>query len=71
MRSEEGAGALTRLMDLSCQLARHAMLLYDTAEAALGMTLMETADRLADEVGVWAARSGYTVEEVTLPLWYA
>jgi hypothetical protein len=33
------------------------------------MSLMETADRLAEEVGVWAARSGYTVDEVTQPLW--
>jgi hypothetical protein len=50
--------ALTRLMELSCDVSRAAEALYDTEEAALGMALMEKADRLSDEVGVWAARSG-------------
>lgn len=65
----ESLAALTRLMDLSCQIAGHAVSLYDTTQTALGMTLMESADHLADEVGVWAGRCGYTMDEVTAPLW--
>jgi hypothetical protein len=41
----------------------------DSEHAAFGVALMGTADRLADEVGVWATRSGHTVDDVTLPLW--
>jgi hypothetical protein len=63
--------ALTRLMTLSSEISDAAMALYATEEAALGMKLMETADRLADEVGTLAIRSGYTADEVTQPLWQA
>jgi hypothetical protein len=63
--------ALTGLMKLSCEISDAATALYDTEHAALGMKLMETADQLADEVGVLAARSGYTADEVTQPLWKA
>jgi hypothetical protein len=63
--------ALTGLMKLSSEISDAATALYDTEHAALGMKLMETADRLADEVGALAARSGYTVDEVTQPLWQA
>jgi hypothetical protein len=61
--------ALGRLMELSCDVSRAAVALYDTEQATLGMTLMETADRLADEAGAWAGRCGYTMDEVTQPLW--
>jgi len=63
--------ALTRLMKLSCEISSAATTLYATEHAALGMKLMGTADQLADEVGVLAARSGYTAEQVTQPLWQA
>jgi len=33
------------------------------------MKLMEIADKLADDVGVLAAHSGYTADQVTAPLW--
>jgi hypothetical protein len=56
-------------MDLSRQVAAHAVALYDTEELQRGMNLMETADRIAEEVGVWAERCGYTIDEVTHPLW--
>ncbi len=32
------------------------------------MQLIETADKIADEVGVCAERAGYTLDEVTTPL---
>jgi len=38
-------------------------------EAARDMKLMEIADKLADDVGVLAARSGYTADQMTAPLW--
>jgi hypothetical protein len=60
---------LTRFMAFSSELADFAMALYDTEEAARGMKLMEFADKLADEIGVLAARSGYTADQVTAPLW--
>jgi hypothetical protein len=56
-------------MALSSKLADCAMALYETEEAARGMKLMEIADKLADDVGVLAARSGYTADQVTAPLW--
>jgi hypothetical protein len=59
----------TRLMKLSCEISDAATALYDTEHAALGIKLMETADRLADEVGMLAAQSDYTADEVTQPLW--
>ena len=61
--------ALTKLMDLSCQVAAHAEALYATEEVQRGMKLMETADLIAEEVGVWTERCGYTIDEVTRPLW--
>ena len=63
--------ALTKLMDLSCQVAAHAEALYATEEVQRGMKLMETADLIAEEVGVWAERCGHTVDEGTRPLWQA
>jgi hypothetical protein len=33
------------------------------------MKVMEAADELAEEVGVLAARLGFTVDEVVTPLW--
>jgi hypothetical protein len=80
MRLEEGAGliarkpqddltALTRLMQLSRHVAETAEALYGTEEAARGMDLMEIADGITNEVGVWAERCGYTLDEVTRPLW--
>jgi hypothetical protein len=68
----EGLGeleALTRLMGLSCDVSRLAVTLYDTEQTTLGMALMETADQVADEVGVWTTRCGHTMDEVTRPLW--
>ena len=61
--------ALTRLMELSCKVSDHAQALYGTEEIGRGMELMETADLIAEEVGVWLLRTGYTIEEVTAPLW--
>ena len=58
--------ALTRLMELSCQVAAHAQA---TEETQRGMELMETADLIAEEVGVWAERCGFIIDEVTQPLW--
>jgi hypothetical protein len=63
--------ALTRLMKLSSEISDAATALYATEQATLGMKLMETADQLAEEVGVLAARSGYTANQVTQPLWRA
>ena len=60
---------LTGLMDLSSQVAAHGEALCSTEETSRGMTLMEIADRLADEVGVLADGSGYTMDEVMAPLW--
>lgn len=60
--------ALTRLMALSCRVADLALKLYDDAPT-LGMKMMEAADLISEEVGVWAERSGYTLDEVTQPLW--
>jgi hypothetical protein len=34
-----------------------------------GIELMEAADKIAEEVGVWASRGGYTMDEVTQPSW--
>jgi hypothetical protein len=48
--------AFTRLMKLSGEISSAAIALYDTEHAALGMTLMETADQLADEVGIGRAQ---------------
>ena len=62
---------LTELMDLSCQAAAYAEALYATEEAQRGMNLMEIADRIAEEVGVWTKRCGYMIDEVTQPLWLA
>ena len=61
--------ALTSLMDLSCQVAAHAVALYGTEEAGRGMHLMKAADQLAEAVGVWAEQTGYTLDEITAPLW--
>ncbi len=61
--------SLTRFMELSSEVAALAMKLGDTEEASLGMKLMETADRISDQVGVAAERAGYTMDEVTRPLW--
>jgi hypothetical protein len=75
MRTKEGEGlkedlaALTRLMALSSQVAAHAEALYATEEVQRGMKLMGTADLIAEEVGVLAERYGYTIDEVTHPLW--
>lgn len=57
--------ALTRLMTLSCEIGDSARE-CDTDQA---MRLIGIADRLADEVGTLADRSGYTVDEVIAPLW--
>jgi hypothetical protein len=84
MKAEQGAGwrgdkaqesfkdlaALTRLMGLSCRVADYAQK-QSSSETKLGMDLMDIADNIAEEVGVWAARSGYTLDEVTRPLWAA
>jgi len=59
--------ALTRLMELSCELSQAA--LHCTDQVMFGKTLMETADRLAEEVGFWAEQRGYTMDQVTLSLW--
>ena len=58
---------LARLMALSSEIADSAQKLYDTEQATVGMTLMEIAGRLTDEVGLLTDRSGYTVDEA--PLW--
>jgi hypothetical protein len=66
-KPQENAGdlaALTRLMALSCRVADYAQTL-DGGDTVL----MEAADKIAEEVGVWAERSGYTLDEVTRPLW--
>lgn len=72
VKTLEGRGdlnALTRLMKLSTEISDSALTFYGTERVTAGMTLMGIADRLADEVGLLADRSGYTVDEVTAPLW--
>jgi hypothetical protein len=61
--------ALTRLMQLSSEVSALAIKLYDTEEAALGMKAMEIADQISEEAGRGAERAGYTMDEVTRPLW--
>ncbi len=55
----EDLAALTRLMALSCRVA----------DAARTIEAMETADKIAEDVGVLAERLGYTADEVVRPLW--
>jgi hypothetical protein len=63
--------ALTKLMNLSCKVAAHAEALHATEEAQRGMQMMEIVDKISEEVGVWASRCGYTIDEDTQPLWQA
>ena len=68
-RNRDDLEALTRLMGLLSNLARDVTKLYGTEKAALGMSLMETTDQLTVVVGVLSERMGYTMDEVTRPLW--
>ena len=65
----ENAAALTRCMALSCEIADSALKLYNTEHVTVGMRLMETADKLAEEVGLLTDLTGYTIDEVVAPLW--
>lgn len=60
---------LTELMDLSGQVSALALSWYGTIRVREGMALMQISNQIAEVAGVLTEQAGYTIDEVTAPLW--